>query len=104
MYVLLCYVGQADLCLEAKLEQFSHDVDTFDVIINHSPVFPLEKFYLPYIGSFLPCDTIANAVYACRLLSLFLCYKLEFCRNGWTNRAGVLFTKYLNTVLMINLR
>jgi len=73
MYVLLCYVGQADLCLEAKLEQFSHDVDTFDVIINHSPVFPLEKFYLPYIGSFLPCDTIANAVYA---VAFCLCFSV----------------------------
>jgi len=46
----LYYVDEADLCLEAKLEQFVHDVETFDVIINHSPVFPLEKFYLPYIG------------------------------------------------------
>ena len=71
MYVLLCYVGQADLCLEAKLEQFSHDVDTFDVIINHSPVFPLEKFYLPYIGSFLPCDTIASAeLFTCSIVRL----------------------------------
>jgi len=47
---LLRYVDEADLCLEAKLEQFVHGVETFDVIINHSPVLPLEKFYLPYIG------------------------------------------------------
>jgi len=48
---LLHFVDQADLCLEAKLEQFSHGVDTFDAVINHSPVFPLEKFYLPYVGT-----------------------------------------------------
>jgi len=48
---LLCCVDQADLCLEAKLEQFGHGVETFDVIINHSPIFPLEKFYLPYVGA-----------------------------------------------------
>ena len=47
---LLCFVDPSDLCLEAKLEQFGHSAETFDVIINHSPVFPLEKFYLPYVG------------------------------------------------------
>lgn len=46
----LCCVDQADMCLEAKLEQFGHGVETFDVIINHLPVFPLEKYYLPYVG------------------------------------------------------
>jgi len=46
-----CFADQADMCLEAKLEQFSHGVDTFDVIINHLPVFPLETFYLPYVGA-----------------------------------------------------
>jgi len=45
------FVDQADFCIEAKLQQFSHGVDTFDVIINHSPVLPLEKFYLPYVGA-----------------------------------------------------
>ena len=48
---VLYSVDEADLCLEAKLEQFSHGVDMFDVIINHSPVFPLETFYLPYVGA-----------------------------------------------------
>ena len=50
---MICYVDQADLCLEAKLEQFSHGIETFDVIINHSPVLTLEKFYLPYVGEYL---------------------------------------------------
>jgi len=47
---MMCYVDQADLCLAGKLEQFSHGIETFDVIINHSPTSPLEKFYLPYVG------------------------------------------------------
>jgi hypothetical protein len=42
--------GPAEYCLEAKLEQFTHGVETFDVIVNHAPLLSLEKYYLPYVG------------------------------------------------------
>jgi hypothetical protein len=47
--------GPAEYCLEAKLEQFTHGVETFDVIVNHVPLLSSEKNFLPYVGRIISC-------------------------------------------------
>jgi hypothetical protein len=51
-------LDQSDICLESKLQQYSRDADTLDVIINHSPLLPHEKYYFPFVGN----GYIASAV------------------------------------------
>lgn len=55
LITFLLVTGPAEYCLEAKLEQFTHGVETFDVIVNHTPLLPLEKNYLPYVGRIILC-------------------------------------------------
>jgi len=66
--------------------------DSFHLLCCITPYESLGRFFRPPgIYRFYPCDAVLSwilAIALCLSVCLSLCHKLEFYRNGWTNRAG----------------
>ena len=74
------------------------------IIISFSrqlPCFLMVCLYVPHKLSFLPRDATHPRYqpWACVRLSVSVCHKSVFYRNGWTNRAGFWHLSFLPAVL-----